>query len=310
MLHDTMVSRKNLSSSIQSTFNSPNSTSPSTATSVSGSNGSYQSTILEDDEVCTSSTSMHTLNKVSLSESNASTISTLPSLPPSTQVSMNTNSSTGFRLQVCPHEVCHNIPILPNSTRGGNPVWDVSHLAAEAKDLMHKAQNKVKKRKNLFVWCKKWIQQQISCTEKGSILTTFIPKVKDTLQDVNIWLQSIMERKVISNQQSTHIIHALNVLIVQYTNKINFYDEMLNDYCIQLQILSNIATNIRNVILFNEDIMLAKTVNKPLTHICEQSSVQFSPELEDVGPSKWTGYRPIDSVKVCNKFDSFYSKIG
>lgn len=238
-------------------------------------------TSLRSSSIITPSSEAFSSTTLLVSDSDGVDNNTASSSPPSTQTSIS-SSYEGYRSR--------------NSSGAGDAshALDVSLLAAEAKELVSKAEIKVRQRKNLFVWFKKWIKRQISSSEKDSVFTAFIPKVKDTLEDVNTWLRSISERKVLSVKESNVVIRDLREVIAEHQTKVDFLDDLLNDYRIQLQLLSVVASEVRVLVAFNEELIGQRLSAASVV----AASVSEPNVIEDVQPSRWTGYKPIDSVKV------------
>lgn len=185
-----------------------------------------------------------------------------------------------------------------------NNHWDVTSLALEAKALTEIAEQKVKQRKGLFAWFKKWMKKFKRRDEHG-IFTSFIPKVQNTVEEIQQWLQTISERKYISLQESEIIIKDLYELVGQRQSRIDFFDDLLNEYRVLLHLLSMKASEIRCIVSFNEEIVALLKSKKPKvtlnisdsedTNIQLSKQTEISPHILETAPSTWTGYKAMDN---------------
>ena len=192
-----------------------------------------------------------------------------------------------------------------SSESSRNNHWDVTSLALEAKALTEIAEQKVKQRKGLFTWFKKWLKKFKRRDEHG-LFTSFIPKVQNTVEEIHQWLQAISERKYISFQESEGIIKDLHELVSQRQLRIDFFDDLLNEYRGLLHLLSMKASEIRCLVSFNEEIVQLMKSKRPKVTLnkCDSDdlNIQLSKQIEishhllESAPSTWTGYKALDSV--------------
>lgn len=220
----------------------------------------------------------------------------------------------------------------PSRSRGGSATSDTRRFTSDIHALTHEAQEltalaemKLQQRPNILGWMKKIVFKK---SPKEGIFTAFLPKVQSMLAEVQQWDSDVNERKAHAIVQSEVLLERLRALVTSEQQKVDFFDDILNDYRRLLHSLNSVAGDIRNLVSLNEELVQLAKPNRPLSVALlsrEQSAIDLSllSSISDENhshdtspgasngishsgtmlpiesaPSTWTGYQHVDHLKV------------